>query len=185
MPPKSRITGEMIVNAAFDIVKEQGAESLSARSIAVRLNCSTQPVLYCFKTVDEVRAEVYATANRYHDEYLMKGIEKAANPMYAIGLNYIRFGYEEKNLFKFLFQSGNLSGKIEELFNDEALEPVLATLQARTGCDREKTKLIFKSIYYSVHGIASLLANNALEYNEEHFKDTVVAVYNGVVNEVR
>lgn len=180
MPPKSRITKEMIVNTAFELVRESGADSLTARSIAMKLNCSTQPVLYCFKTVDEIRAEVYKRANDYHSEYLMRGVESARNPMYAIGLNYIKFGFEEKYLFRFLFQSGSLEGKMEILFDEEALTPILGTLESQVGCSHEKAKIVFESIYYSTHGIASLLANNALEYNEEQIKNVMSAIFTGV-----
>ena len=33
------------------------------------------------------------------------------NPMLALGLNYVRFGQEEKNLFRFLFQTDKFGGK--------------------------------------------------------------------------
>ena len=49
MPPKTRITKEMIINAGFEIVRFDGVEALNARNIASKLSCSTQPVMYCFK----------------------------------------------------------------------------------------------------------------------------------------
>ena len=52
MPPKVRVTKEMVENASFEIIKRSGHESLSARAIAEYLGCSTQPVLYNFKTVE-------------------------------------------------------------------------------------------------------------------------------------
>ena len=52
MPPRSKITREMIIDAAYEIVRESGEGSLNARSIADRLGCSTQPVLYVFRTMD-------------------------------------------------------------------------------------------------------------------------------------
>ena len=55
MPPKVKITKEMIENASFEVIRERGHENLSARTIAEYLKCSTQPVLYSFRTVDEIR----------------------------------------------------------------------------------------------------------------------------------
>ncbi|MDY3849355.1 MAG: TetR/AcrR family transcriptional regulator, partial [Bullifex sp.] len=70
MPPRSKITREMIIDAAYEIVRELGEGSLNARSIADRLGCSTQPVLYVFRTMDEIRECVYQKADEYHSEYL-------------------------------------------------------------------------------------------------------------------
>lgn len=48
MPPKAKITKNMIIDAAFQVVREAGVESINARTVAERLNCSTQPVMYHF-----------------------------------------------------------------------------------------------------------------------------------------
>lgn len=41
------------------------------RAVAQRLNCSTQPVLYCFSTVDELKQAVYARAD---EDRLFSGV---------------------------------------------------------------------------------------------------------------
>ena len=100
MPPRVRITREMVADAAFAVVRAEGHENLNARTIAKQLGCSTQPVLYSFRTVDEIRQAAYEKADSWHTGYIMpKGTEE--NPMLALGLNYVRFGHEEKNLFRF------------------------------------------------------------------------------------
>ena len=71
MPPKAKITKEMIVEEAFQIARTQGADKITARSIAQRLKCSTQPVLYYFATVEEIKEAVYQRADAYHTRFLM------------------------------------------------------------------------------------------------------------------
>ena len=90
MPPKHRITREMILDAAYAIAREQGIELVHARTIAQQLGCSTQPVLYHFNHVEDIRREVYRMADSYHSAFLMQLSDKE-NPMISIGLNYIRF----------------------------------------------------------------------------------------------
>lgn len=41
MPPKARITKDMIIDAAFEIAREKGVENINARTVSNRLNCST------------------------------------------------------------------------------------------------------------------------------------------------
>ncbi len=60
MPAKAKVTKEMIIDAAFEIAKEAGAENINARTVASKLNCSTQPVMYHFATIGELKRAVYA-----------------------------------------------------------------------------------------------------------------------------
>ena len=47
------ITREMIIEEAFHIARTEGADKITSRRIAESLQCSTQPVLYHFATVEE------------------------------------------------------------------------------------------------------------------------------------
>ena len=50
--PKQRITKEMVVEAAFEIARKEGAEKVIVKNIAERLGCSVQPIYsYCSNTV--------------------------------------------------------------------------------------------------------------------------------------
>ena len=179
MPPRSKITREMIIDAAYEIVRESGEGSLNARSIADRLGCSTQPVLYVFRTMDEIRECVYQKADEYHSEYLMQTGENT-----SIWKNYIRFSVRERNLFRFLFQSNAFSGRIQGLIDDERLLPVLEAMSAQMGMEVKDVKKFFAAIYYPVHGIASLLANNSMEYDEEEFEAILNMIRCGVLKEM-
>ena len=55
MPPKAKVDRQMIVDAAFAIAREAGGDKISARAVAQRLNCSTQLVMYHFKTIEELK----------------------------------------------------------------------------------------------------------------------------------
>ena len=82
-------------------------------------------------------------------------------------MGYIRFAHEERNLFLFLFQSDNYRGAFMSIFDDEALIPILEVMEGRKDFDVEKAKSRFLRRFLLVHGIASLVANNSLEYDEE------------------
>ena len=45
MPPRARITREMILEEAYQIARTEGVDKITARAVAERLGCSTQPVL--------------------------------------------------------------------------------------------------------------------------------------------
>lgn len=178
MPPKAKVNRQMVLDAAFEIVREQGHEMISARAIAEKLNCSTQPVMYYFKTINEIREETYRMADEYHSRFIMPKGEGGEDPLLELGLNYIRFGYEEKNLFRFLFQSNSLAGKnAATLMSDPGLEEMLKMVSAGFGCSDSEAKDLFFNLFVSAHGIASLLANNAMEYEEDAFRKVLNNTY--------
>lgn len=176
MPPKTRITKEMVIEAGFGIVRSEGQESLNVRRIANRLGCSTQPVMYHYKTVDELKGDIYAAADKFHTEYIMQPDDDAENPLLSIGLNYIRFAEKEKFLFRFLFQSDkfqNIGFKEMVGENDFLIQP----LAEQTGLAPEQAKTVFETLFICVHGYASLLANNSMEYNEEHSAEMLKNIF--------
>ena len=167
MAPKPRVTRDMIVDASLALIRENGAEALNARNVARRLNCSTQPVLYHFTSMEELRRAVYDRADRFHTEYLLRpGGER--DPLLTIGVNYIRFAVEEPRLFRFLFQSGCArETTIAEMIDSPALSPVLSAMSQGMGTDMEKTQKAFLILALFAHGYASIIANNNLQYDEE------------------
>ena len=71
MPPKVKITKKMVADASFEVIRANGHENLNARTISEYLGCSTQPVLYSFKTVGEIREAAYEIADGYHTMFIV------------------------------------------------------------------------------------------------------------------
>ena len=171
----------MILDASFEVIRTSGHENLNARTIAEYLQCSTQPVLYNFKTVDEIREAVYQITDEYHTAYIMPK-EDDENPMLALGLNYVRFGYEEKNLFRFLFQTNQFGGMdMATLMDNPALSDILQVMAKGLDCDVEEAREMFLTFFVIAHGLASLLANNAMEYDEEQSAKMLQNVFFGML----
>ena len=182
MPAKAKVTKEMIVDAAFAIAREAGAESINARTVSERLHCSTQPVMYHFSTIEALKRAVYAKADLYHSEYLMNMRKPPKGAVRGIGMNYIRFAIEEPYLFRFLFQSDYFSGKtLLELIDAEELLPILSAMQGALGVGMEQTKKVFLTVFLFAHGYASIIANNSLQYDEELIDAQLGQAYRGAI----
>lgn len=182
MPPRVKVTKEMIAQAAFELVREKGHDNLNTRAIAQRLGCSTQPVLYSYKTVDEIREAAYAIADGYHTAYIMPK-ETDADPLLALGLNYVRFGHEERKLFRFLFQTDKFGGMdVDALFADPNLSGIIAVLAQGLGCGADEAREVFLSFFCVAHGLASLLANNSMDYDDEQCRKMLESVFFGVLS---
>lgn len=182
MPPKAKITKEMIIDAAFEIARTEGAEKINARTVSQKLNCSTQPVMYHFATIEELKKAAYTKSDWYHTEFLMNIKKPQEGIMLGIGLNYIRFAIEEPHLFRFLFQSGYaVENSLLEMIDSEELKPLLSVMQEAMGMDMEHTKEVFLTIALFAHGYASIIANNSLEYDEEVVASHLECAYRGAI----
>lgn len=180
MPPIAKITKEMIVDAGFDIARQYGIENVNARTVSEKLGCSTQPVMYHFKKIEDMKKAVYQKADQYHTAYIMN--IQGDNPMLEIGLLYIRFAQEEKNLFRLLFQSNEFSGKsVSELINSDDIIPVLTALSKAADISFPRAGAVFKLLFLFVHGYASMYANNSLEYNEEVIGEDLQRIFAGAI----
>ena len=181
MPPKVKITKKMVADASFEIVRASGHENLNARTIAEYLGCSTQPVLYNFATVDEIREAAYEIADEYHTAFIMSK-ETDENPMLALGLKYVRFGYEERNLFRFLFQTDKFGGMdVTALMSDQNLSDIIKVMAKGLECDMDEAREMFLTFFCVAHGLASLLANNSMEYDEEQSTKMLENVFFGML----
>ena len=182
MPPKARVGREDIVRAGFDLVRSRGAEALSVRAIAGALGCSTQPVLYWFKTAEEIRREVYKAADEFHSRYLMEPPPEGEDPLLALGMNYIRFAREERPLFRFLFQSNSFAGRdLTDLLDDPALDEMIS-LAGRGIGGEAAARRAFRALFIAAHGCASLLANNALVCREEEAEAILKDAFRGALS---
>jgi AcrR family transcriptional regulator len=56
--PKTKYEKDDLVNAAFEIAREEGLAGISARNVAKKLGCSVAPIYVNFETVDDLRDAV-------------------------------------------------------------------------------------------------------------------------------
>lgn len=169
MPPKVRTTKEMIINAAFQITRANGIEAVNAKSVANYLNCSTQPVMYNFATIEELKLTVFDKAFAYMKEQVVfpKG-KKSEYPMREVGLDYISFARSEPNLFKLLFESSYSERcPVDDLGVDLDFQPVIEAFAAFLHTSVEEARAEWLIRYFMVHGIACRIVNQKVDYSDE------------------
>ncbi len=176
MPRSPTTTKEAIIQGAFQLIREKGHEALTVRNLASFLCCSTQPIMYQFPKMDVLKDLVYHRVDEMHSDYIL-----AAGDLLGIGLRYIQFAEEEPRLFRFLFQSGRFSGlSLEELIRAPETAGVLAAVSAEEALSAEEAAAFFEPLAALVHGYASLIANNAMKYDPDAIRATLVTIAEGL-----
>ena len=182
MPAIAKVTKEMIIEAAFEIAKEMGAENINARTVSQKLGCSTQPVLYHFKTIEDVRIAAHKKASEFHINYVTNISGKYERPMLEVGMRHIQFAAKERNLFRFLFHSNYYTDvSLSDWLTRENFDSLFSILKRQAKADQQQAYYIFSQIFLVTHGIASLLANNTIVYDEAYCINTLSNAYWGIM----
>ena len=67
------------------------------------------------------------------------------------------------------------------MVNSEELIPVISAMQEAMNLNREQTKEVFITLALFVHGYASIIVNNTLEYDENLISTHLERVYAGAI----
>jgi AcrR family transcriptional regulator len=169
MPPKAKITKEMILNTVLDITKETGFETVNARSIASKLQCSTRPIFTCYENMDELKKEFLDFVYKYYNQYVVNYRNSVnVRPYLLLPLSYIEFAQEEPYLFKLLFindmdlEMSEANDFYKELGNENKAKIFSETI----GVELERAKVIFLDLFLYTHGIAVLTATKKLAFDK-------------------
>lgn len=169
MPPKIKVTKEEILLAAYEITAEEGYDAVNARSIAHKLQCSTQPIFTAYKNMEELKEDLFLYVNQRFGETIMTGITSAG--FLGLGLAYVRFAREQSHLFRMMFHNEFFQGfNMNDLVEGEGNAPILAMIGQTLGIDADHAKRLFLKIWLFTHGIASFVCSNAIELTDSELE---------------
>ena len=162
MPPKQKFNKEVILETAFQLVREQGIENLNARSIARKLRSSIQPVFSYYETMADLKSDLFQMAGDYHSSYF-NNVETSEKLFLNIGMAYVDFAIAEPNLFKMLFMSNGFEGKgIYDFVSNDCNDHITSAIPEVFDKNKEKSIGIFTDMWLYAHGIASMAVMNQL-----------------------
>ncbi|MDD3335568.1 MAG: TetR family transcriptional regulator [Eubacteriales bacterium] len=158
MPPKAQITAEQILNAAYELVRNEGVEHLTARALAKKLNCSTQPIYLSFQDMNGLKSALTEKALSVLQSYMQKNTAENQSPLLSKMLGYVQFANEERQLYRLIFSSGNL--KLDKT------QAIIA----------ENDELGLNLLVYA-HGIIMMKSFGTLTIEWEQLKKMIVKAY--------
>ncbi|GJH40011.1 TetR family transcriptional regulator [Capnocytophaga sp. HP1101] len=167
MAKLTTITQEVIVATAFEMVRKEGFGVLSARNIAKQIGCSTQPIYWCYKNMDDLKAEICKKALVYLQNLILN-YSKTGDMLLDLGLGYVRTAHTEPALFKAFYMDNITNAKLNDIFPEskKVIEIMKSSEEYQQLSEQEIKNAIAKA-WMLVHGIASLVAVDMLVYNEE------------------
>lgn len=169
MPPKAKITKNMILNSVLEITRESGFEAVNARSIAGRLQCSTRPIFTCYENMEELKREFLDFAFAHYELYTANYSKSVSTkPYLLLPISYISFARAETQLFKLLFMNDmDLDmRKADDFYREIGNEKKAEVFSGMIGVETECGRRIFLDVFLYAHGMAVLTATGKLSLEE-------------------
>ena len=171
MPTKIKISKDMILNAAFDIVRHHGIEKLSNRELANKLKCSIRPIYYQFENVEELQKELYTKIEKYFYKFLLDNMNNEIPKYKQVGINYIKFAKKEKKLFQTLFMSEvGLTPNVFVSKEGDDYKEIEKFIKISTDLKGDDIKDFHTKMWIFCHGIATLVANNTISLTDSQIE---------------
>lgn len=160
MARKETISKNYVLETTFTMIKEQGYEEVTARKLAQRLGCSTQPIFRLYAGMSDLLSAAYPLATDYFHDYVRMHQNVNKLPFIDLGIAYVKFAKEESNLFKLLFLSEVRAGKdLYDLLNsDDAFVSTQIQKANVAGC--KNSSELFMKMWIFIHGMACMCLTN-------------------------
>lgn len=183
MARKETITMETILDTAFMMTREEGFANVTARKVAAKAGCSTQPIFRVYKNMEELWDAVYLKAAAFFQDYYSLYPRKGQTPFANLGMAYIAFAREEKHLFELLFVSDRVRKKsMYEILNGNAGNVVYEINLARVGGCPEPGDLFMK-MWIFIHGAACMTLTGDYDLSDVATYELLEKSYKAFVGE--
>ena len=171
MPAVKKVSREEIVEAAVDVLRDGGFSAVNARSVAKKLGCSTQPIYFSFRNMDELKAALIERAVQMHEQRVRDSLRahKGNDSRYSsYGMGFVRFAAEEKQLFRWLYLEGEQLGPYQ---NDILLPEVIGVIMEEFGYGEDVARRFHQDMIYFTYGLAILANTGHLPLTETELRE--------------
>ena len=187
MPPKPKFTKEEITDVAFEIVRSEGVEALTAREVGNRLGSSSRPIFTVFKDMNELKQGVIRKAEGLLNEYLLKAEDY--DPLYKqLIKEIISFACDEPNLFHLIFLSDNSNPDTFELINKDIIKKnrhYFDVLKESYGLNDEEAMIVVRHSCVYVYGIGSMCSAKVCTFSDDQLNELLGQVFMAMLAYIR
>ena len=158
MPAVRKVSKEQIIDAAVEVLRDDGFSAINARSVAKKLGCSTQPIYFSFQSMDELKAALSERAIRMHTRRVrdsLRAHEGSDSRYSSYGMGFVKFAAEEKQLFRWLYLEGEQPGAYQ---SDVLMQEVIGVIVDEFGYAEDVARRFHQDMIYFTYGLA-ILAN--------------------------
>lgn len=170
MTQPSVYSREQIVDAAYELIRENGWSAVSTRSVAKKMGSSTMPIYSHVSSVEELEKELHTKARSLLKTYQLRQYTEHALLNLAFG--YVVFARDEKQLFRFIYLESprrldleNMSETKESFFSEFGEESEVG--RALKDLKTSGHEALIQYTWVFTHGLAMLVNSGAFGPNSD------------------
>ena len=157
---------ETILANAFEMATDVGFESITARTLAKRIGCSTAPIYTAYKNIDELKNNIRTKVFKKINEYTL--VPYTDDAFLNIGVGILAFARDYKNLYREVFinsSSAEFGNNYVEKFVNR-----MKTGYISKHFTHAETRIILSKMWIFTHGIATIICSDRLrKLDTEYF----------------
>ena len=179
MARKETIRKDYLIDTAFLLAKQEGFENVTARKLAAKAGCSTQPIFRLYESMEELWKDLYDKAVEFYGFFYDKCPKREKEPFIDLGMAYIKFAMDEKELFKMLFLSDKkeYSKPLYDILNCDKNYVTKEFVRAKElGVDGAQN--LFSQLWIFIHGIACMTITGDYDLDEQQTLQMLIDTYN-------
>lgn len=184
-PRNAQFSREEIVEAAFQLVRDQGWSGFSVQAVAKRINSSTMPIYSQFSNVRELEDAVCLKALELMKEWMLE--ERTGDKWIDQAISYVRFAEQEKYLFRCMWDGRNVElckemGKeLNEFISGTLLDyPLFAGLdELELKMIRLSRMMFAQKLAYWLNANSNYLKEKGIPDTDDYIRRASKAIYDG------
>ncbi len=156
--PKQKVTKDMVIDAAFELARNDGMEQVIVKNIAEKLGCSVQPIYSYCSNMGSLRSDVMKKAGCFVQQYLKEHTDPD-NPFQSTGHAFVRLAKEEPNIFKmFILRPRDDISSLEELYQSETDIKTAKSIADRLNISLPQAKSLHLNMLIYTIGIGTIFS---------------------------
>lgn len=161
MPRKAFFSKQEIIDKALEILRQQGPEAISARSLCKALGCSVSPLFTVYKNMDELFSDLHAAAEKLFENY-MADVSDYQPAFKEFGMRLVKFSREEPQLFHYLFLDKNS----ESVVADRKARECLQNIEGEYDLSEKQGLELYFQMWVFACGLSALCNKNPQQYSD-------------------
>lgn len=158
--PKVQITKEQILEAALQLLIEQGYEKVTIKSVAQALGCSTQPISWTFGNMENFRNALAEYALQYANGKMRSSATDPMEEYGKVGIVYIDMAYDQPNLIHFLRSDQKrllADGGFGQSFDEKVRQARQRAFAEQYGCTEAQAGQFMLDMVIYTQGLVSMI----------------------------
>lgn len=183
MPPKQRITKDMILEHSLMIAEKEGLIAVTSRSVAKSLGCSVQPVFSQFPTMEDLRHETFVYACSLFVQEIL-AFEQQSDFFPQVTKWVINLARKKPNLFRLLYLSDEFEGNsfLDMMMSFESNQKIILKMTELYSLDESICKDILLRCCLFLIGTGTMICVNHMDFSDAQVADMMKRTVTDMIN---